>query len=214
MEQAAKTARDTDTALSCPNDGSPLTHVRAATPQGALIMLDQCGCCGGIWFDRWELFQVDAGRVKELGSVDLDHLRCPVGRPRTDALLCPRCGKPLKAFTDPNLPVSVQMLVCGGCEGIWLNHGEVAGYAGFRQQRQTERSEKLATEYEKMLKPYSRKDYWQTVGELGHQLGGQRDTLTGLPLDGTPAQLARIDESLDIFYTVLGTVVRLLFGWL
>lgn len=208
MEQAARKE------LRCPNDGTALKAVQAASRQGAAILLDQCGCCGGIWFDKWELFQVAEGRIRELSQIDLEYLRCPAGQ-RPAETLCPRCGKVLRSYSDPHIPANIQMLICDGCEGFWLNHGEAAGYADFRQGLQQGRaSERLADEYERMLRSNSDKQYWQGLEQFGNELGGQRDTLTGLPLDGSAAQLARIDEAQDIFYTVLGTVARLLFGWL
>lgn len=209
----AQPARSENTALSCPNDGTGLVPVQARSPQGAAIILDQCGCCGGIWFDKWELFRVDAGRVKELAAVDVDSLRCPVGKPVAEPV-CPRCGEALRRFSDPHIPANIQMLICEGCEGFWLNHGEAAGYADFRRERRQQRGERLAKDYEKMLKSHSRQDYYQAIEQFGNALGGQRDTLTGLPLDGSPAQLARIDAAQDAFYTMLGVVARLLFGWL
>ncbi|RJQ45818.1 MAG: hypothetical protein C4534_03895 [Gaiellales bacterium] len=222
MERATKAIRGTGDTLSCPNDGAALAPVRASSRQGAVIMLDQCGCCGGIWFDRWELFQVDAKEVKELAAVDLERLRCPAGK-AAGAPACPRCGQGLRTFTDPQIPASIQMFICDGCEGVWLNHGEAAGYAEFRQQfferrgagQQSPGSRgRLGADYEKMLKASSNREYWQALEQFGHQLGGQRDALTGLPLDGSAAQLARIDEAQDAFYTALGVLARLLFGWL
>jgi hypothetical protein len=106
------------------------------------------------------------------------------------------------------------MLICDECEGFWLNHGEAAGYADYRQALQQQRGERLAEQYEKMLQSHSNKDYWQGLEQLGSQLGGHRDMLTGLPLNGTSAQLANIDAAQDLFYAIMGTVARLLFRWL
>lgn len=197
----------------CPNDGAELQPVRAESRQGVSVILDQCGCCGGIWFDKWELFKVAGEKVKALTEVDRDHLRCPVGKPEARAE-CPRCLSGLRDFHDPHIPGNIQMLICDVCEGFWLNHGEAAGYADFRLQRQQASSEGLAAKYEKMLQSYSNKDYWQGVEQLGQQLGGHRDTLTGLPLNGSTAQLARIDEAQDVFFAIMGILARLLFRWL
>ncbi|MHB1380897.1 MAG: zf-TFIIB domain-containing protein [Thermoleophilia bacterium] len=210
MEQ---TTRSLNASPGCPNDGTALKAVQAASRQGTAILLDQCQCCGGIWFDKWELFQAAGTRIKELAEVDLDNLRCPAGR-RASAPVCPRCGSGLKTFSDPHIPASIQMLICDGCEGFWLNHGEAAGYADFRSQRQQASSERLAEKYEKMLQASSNKEYWQGVERLGQQLGGQRDPLTGLPLSATAGQLDRIDEAQDVFFAIMGTLARLLFRWL
>jgi Zn-finger nucleic acid-binding protein len=199
--------------LQCPKDNAKLDPVKAESRHGSAIVLDQCGCCGGIWFDKWELFQVDESRVKAVMSLDLDSLRCPAGKPETEPE-CPRCHVRLRVFTDPHIPANIQMLICDECEGFWLNHGELAGYADFRLERNVVRDQRLAENYEKMLKSHSKREYWEGMEQFGKQVGGQRDVITGLPLDGTPSELARIDAAQDVFYTVLGTVARLLFGWL
>jgi len=38
--------------------------------------------------------------------------------------------------------------------------------------------------------------------------------LAGLSLQGSPAELERIDQGQDVFFTVLGIAARLLFSWL
>jgi Zn-finger nucleic acid-binding protein len=199
--------------LRCPNDADALLQVQAESRQGSVIMLDQCKCCGGIWFDKWELFQVAETKVRELTDIDLDHLRCPEGKIDGEPQ-CPRCRVELRSFHDPHIPPNIQMLICDECEGFWLNHGEAAGYADYRQALQQQRGERLAKQYEKMLQSHSNKDYWQGLEQFGSQLGGHRDMLTGLPLNGTSAQLANIDAAQDLFYAIMGTVARLLFRWL
>jgi Zn-finger nucleic acid-binding protein len=161
--------------IRCPNDAGALRLVQAESRQGAVIMLDQCDCCGGIWFDKWELFQVSEDIVKELTGVDRDHLRCPEGKLAGEPV-CPRCQAKLRSFRDPHIPENIQMLICDQCEGFWLNHGEAAGYADFRSERlQQARGDKIAGQYEKMLQSHSNKDYWQALERFGNQVGGQRD---------------------------------------
>ena len=220
--------------LRCPNDDGALRPVQAHSRLGAAILLDQCDHCGGVWFDKFELFQLDESEagaidatVKQQGGpaaagsadeaanasrVDTNSLRYPQGS--SDDPACPRCGQPLKIFTDPNIPANIQLLFCDACEGFWVNHGALAGYAQFREQGHKRPDPKLAAEYEKMLQGQSDKQYWQGIEHFGNELGGQRDMLTGLPLDGTPAELEHIDRAQDIFFAVMGTAARLLFGWL
>lgn len=95
-------------------------------------MLDQCDHCGGVWFDRFEFFQVDESDARSLDKVDKASLRFPRGS--NEKPICPRCREPLRAFSDPNIPANIQLLICDACEGFWVNHGDVAGYAEFRER--------------------------------------------------------------------------------
>lgn len=193
----------------CPNDDGCLHPVSARSRLGQPIVLDQCDHCGGIWFDRFELFQVDEKEAAQLDSLDRATLDYPLGEHQEPR--CPKCGQPLNIFTDPNLPANIQILICASCEGLWLNHGALAGYADFRLQGHPAPDPKLAEQYEKMLQDTSDRDKWNTLANLGHELGGPRDMLTGLPLDGTPEQLETIDRALDVAYAFIRTAARLLF---
>ncbi|MHB1361748.1 MAG: hypothetical protein ACYCW5_04005 [Thermoleophilia bacterium] len=103
-----------------------------------------------------------------------------------------------------------------------MNHGALGGYARYREAghgradpAQSAEYEKLADEYEKMLKTQSSKDCRQGMADFGNALGSPRDPLTGLSLENaSPSELERIDRAQDVFFTVLGTAARLLFSWL
>lgn len=116
----------------CPNDDGALRPVQAHSRQGAAVMLDQCDHCGGVWFDRFEFFQVEESDARSLDKVDKASLRFPRGS--NEKPICPRCREPLRAFSDPNIPANIQLLICDACEGFWVNHGDVAGYAEFRER--------------------------------------------------------------------------------
>lgn len=193
----------------CPNDDGNLHQVATHSRLGSPILLDQCDHCGGIWFDKFELFQLDEKEAAGLDSIDKRSLRYPLGA--TEQPLCPRCRSPLRIFHDQNIPGNVQMLMCGQCEGFWLNHGALAGYADFRQARHPAPDPKLAEQYGKMLGASSDADYWRGVENFGKELGARRDLLTGLRLDGSPAELDRIDRAQDAALILIGTIMRLLF---
>ena len=194
----------------CPNDDGYLHQVAAHTRLGAAVLVDQCDRCGGIWFDRFELFQLDEKDAAGLDPVDEQSLRDPQGA--HEQPLCPKCSQPLTTFHDANIPISIQMLYCGACEGFWLNHGALTGYAGFREQRHPAPDPKLAQEYAKMLAATSDADKWNSIAGMGNELGGRRDPLTMLPLDGTPEQLDKIDMAQNAAFAVIRTVARLVFG--
>jgi Zn-finger nucleic acid-binding protein len=199
--------------LNCPNADGILQPVAAHDRQGALLALDQCDHCGGVWFDRYELFKLGEAEAEKIDVIDETRFRQPSGE-HPDPL-CPRCGISLERFRDANIPDNIQMLNCGQCGGFWVNHGEIAAYAEYRIERGRRQVDpKLAAAYEQMLKAESGNNLLKGMGEFGHFIGGPRDFLTGLPLDGTPAQTARIDQAQDFFFAALGVAARLLFWWL
>ena len=128
--------------FDCPNADGKLQLVLAHSRLGAAIPLDQCDHCGSIWFDKFELFQVDEAEARAIdssgkvdagpgdapgesqtgsaGPVDTASLRYPHGA--NDDPLCPRCRKPLRVFTDQNIHGNIQMLMCDACEGFWGHH--------------------------------------------------------------------------------------------
>lgn len=194
----------------CPNDDGVLRRVSALSRLGQTIAIDQCDRCGGIWFDRFELFQVDEKEAVRLDSVDSQTLSYPIGEHKQP--LCPKCGQPLTVFRDPNIPANIQILICSGCEGLWLNHGALAGYADFRAQDHPAPDPKLAAQYEQMLNDSSDAQKWSALANLGYELGGHRDILTGLPLDGSQEQLEKIDKAQAAAFAVIRTGGHLLFG--
>jgi len=106
------------------------------------------------------------------------------------------------------------MLMCEKCEGFWINHGDISGYASYREAGHRRPGPKLAAQYEAMLQARSDKQYWQGIENFGNAAGGSRDMLTGLSLSGSPAELERIDRAQDVFFTMRGIAARLLFSWL
>lgn len=197
----------------CPNADGCLKPVVALDRQGAKIALDQCDNCGGVWFDRYELFRLDEKEAGKIDSVDEARFRQPAGQHPQP--ICPRCGIGLNQFRDANIPENIQLLSCDQCGGFWVNHGALAAYADYRVNRgHNELDPQLAEAYEKMLRSESGQGLLRGLDEFGHSIGGPRDFLTGLPLDGTPAEVARIDKAQDFFFTALGVAARLLFWWL
>lgn len=201
-------------ALKCPNGDGELKQVRAPARLGMELLLDQCGGCGGIWFDRFELFQLNESQAAAIDRVDNSSFRFPAGA--VDEPHCPRCGRALFAFKDPNIPANIQMFICGDCEGIWLNHGLLAEYASFRLERGHQPPDpQKAAEYEAMLAVHQgNMDFWRGMESYGRALSERVDPLTMLPLEGSAADKERIDRAHDAAFTFAGWAMRLLFGWL
>jgi hypothetical protein len=65
-------------AVRCPQCEVPMKPVTARANPGSLIELDQCGQCGGIWCDKWELFPIEADEAAHLELADQELLRLPL----------------------------------------------------------------------------------------------------------------------------------------
>ncbi len=106
--------------MKCPACYSPLTEVQVGK-----LTVDVCHACGGIWFDAFELQQVDE-QEEEPGERLLEIRRDPrvvvdPSRKRS----CPRCPdiKLHRHFFSARKRVQVDQ--CPNCGGYWLDAGEL-----------------------------------------------------------------------------------------
>jgi len=148
----------------CPLCESEMREVSARANPGTLIVLDQCGQCGGIWCDKWELFPIDPDEAQRLDSVDEKLLQDPVKLDQ-GPLYCPRCKDRLQAFRDPLLPADIRLERCRRCDGIWLNRGEFSHYKQFQKKMR----EKLGPKkkIQKLVQAYEDPKNWVTTGTRG-----------------------------------------------
>jgi Zn-finger nucleic acid-binding protein len=116
-----------------------MNAVTARANPGTLIQLDQCGKCGGLWCDKWELFPIDPDEAERVEDIDTALLAAPVKLPQR-ALHCPRCTAPLQECKDPALPAELLFERCLRCEGIWLNRGELISYKAHQRKIQLKKS--------------------------------------------------------------------------
>jgi len=97
--------------MKCPKcKESDLTENKV---KGRAILVDLCRGCKGIWFDRNEL--------ESLLKIAVKSIKIP-SHARKQPFDCPRCRKPLYAFSYPHTMVIVDM--CPQCEGVWLDATE------------------------------------------------------------------------------------------
>lgn len=96
------------------------------TVQCGGVTVDIChGGCGGVWFDAFELQQVDEQEERAgywLVDVERDpHLQVDFQRKRD----CPRCSdvKLKRRYFSPRREVEIDE--CPGCGGCWLDAGEL-----------------------------------------------------------------------------------------
>ncbi len=120
-------------AMKCPNDGTEMVPVKIESHVGQTIVVDQCPECGGIWFDRSELYRARQGEADRIEMVNTDSLRAPSNVAAT--LHCPRDESPLARFEDKYFPTEIVVARCPACDGFWLNRGEFTRYQNLRFDR-------------------------------------------------------------------------------
>lgn len=105
--------------MECPKCDSQMNEKDLRTLQG-LVTYDQCGGCGGLWFDTGE-----AEKLKDTWRPDF----IDSGDPETGKELneirdvdCPRCGKQMDKVSDPKQR-HIQLEVCGE-HGVYMDAGE------------------------------------------------------------------------------------------
>jgi Zn-finger nucleic acid-binding protein len=125
--------------VRCPQCEVPMKPVTARANPGSLIELDQCGQCGGIWCDKWELFPIQADEAARLEPADQELLRAPIPLIKKE-LFCPRCTARMSVVKEPSLGTDVQFQRCFKCESIWLNRGQFTQY---KNQQEKVRSKKM-----------------------------------------------------------------------
>ena len=79
------------------------------------VELDQCGSCGGVWFDGGELERV-VGHALVVQCTQLQYRKCP------------RCDQKMKRGVLGKITVES----CDGCRGFFLDAGELELLAGER----------------------------------------------------------------------------------
>ena len=115
-----------------------MAEVIARAVPGSLIQLDQCGKCGGLWCDKWELFPVDGEEAGRLDPLNEELLRDSIRLPQKN-LYCPRCADELELFADPILPKDIQFRRCRHCDGLWLNRGQFRRYKDYQRNTRLKR---------------------------------------------------------------------------
>lgn len=122
--------------LKCPECAAQMHEVYTEANYGRVIMVDQCKRCGGVWFDRWELYFLTDESLRSLEHVDIAAFIAPnaAARVKKSGHECPRCEKELISFIDPMLPKDTDIKRCAGCHGLWLNRGAIGKYKSRRQE--------------------------------------------------------------------------------
>ena len=112
--------------MKCPACSNQLEQITVGK-----LSVDICkNGCGGIWFDKFELKQVD--EKHESAGESLLHIeRNPdIVIDHSQTRLCPKCGhqEMIKHFMSMKREVEVDE--CPACGGIWLDAGELRQIRG------------------------------------------------------------------------------------
>jgi Mlc titration factor MtfA (ptsG expression regulator)/Zn-finger nucleic acid-binding protein len=126
------------TTMRCPRDGATLK----TQSYEADIQVDVCPSCRGMWLDKGKLEHiqetVERDYSKELAAIPKKSDPSAQARQREGPnLTCPRCGRPMLRKEHPSCS-QVLIDVCAGCEGIWLDQGEIEELEQAYERAQTE----------------------------------------------------------------------------
>ena len=151
--------------VRCPQCEVPMKPVTARANPGSLIELDQCGICGGIWCDKWELFPIQTDEAARLEPANQELLRVPVALVKKE-LFCARCTARMSTVNDPSLGADVQFQRCFKCDAIWLNRGQFTRYKK-QQEKIRIKNLDLKTTAKKLAKTDGDEKSWVVTGTKG-----------------------------------------------
>jgi uncharacterized protein len=197
--------------LLCPNENSEMQQVKVDSHYGQPVILDQCQECGGIWFDRLELYSVKQGQAQNLEALNIEKLR-NLSLIEKSELICPCDHARLIQFVDPYFPKEIIIERCPVCDGLWLNRGQFTKYQNFRQERinkrdQTAADVKLGKDVEYILEQNKNGRVVESLGTLGKFLSTPLDPNTWRPLE--PEKLTEKEEiSLNLILNALTVILR------
>ncbi len=201
----------TDKNLTCPECGNGLKEVYAEANYGRILLLDQCDVCGGIWFDKWELYYLKDAEAKRLDAVNINSLLA--GSPmQKGSGICPRCGGvALLPFQDPNLPADSRINRCARCNGLWLNRGELVKYEEHKNKLKSrlEPAHSASKGAEAVLAVDSQQAKWETAGRLGAALRIRPDNVDAAPIEDTNWDRAELSK--DALFLILQILFKIIF---
>ena len=138
--------------MRCPNDNAEMYQVEVVSHYGGPIFVDQCGKCGGIWFDDSNLFRAKQGEAEKIEALNAELLRTP-SLIENSTLLCPKDQEAMQRFTDKYFPQDIVLVRCPSCHGIWVNRGTFTKYQQFRQKLMPKRKSPQNERLEKSIAP-------------------------------------------------------------
>jgi Zn-finger nucleic acid-binding protein len=197
--------------MKCPNENMEMQQVKVESHYGQIIILDQCPKCGGIWFDKLELYSVKPGQADKIEKLDLEALNTLAEIENPD-LRCPKDNTRLVEFKDPYFPKDIVLIRCTLCDGFWLNRGEFKKYQDYRQKLQ--HRDEIVIDAPAGKDSYGTPVLYQppesedTLGRLARFLSTPVNPYTQLP-EGSSQQSAKENENISTILNVLTIILRL-----
>lgn len=153
----------------CPHCDQIMKKTRTEMVYGMSLILDQCKKCGGIWFDRNELYRVSSDDMLGLPLLDSVIFRQKEFYEK-ELLLCPNDKQTLVRFFDKHFPKNLEIEHCNQCGGFWMNHGEYVEYETYRIKEkdkvQKSYDENFSRNIETLLQTHSKSDGYDALGKI------------------------------------------------
>jgi len=188
-----------------------MTEARAGAHYGRVIVVDQCGTCGGVWFDKWELYSMNAAGLRSLHEVDTDALLAP-NPGSAGSGQCPRCERPLIVYLDTALPKDAEIKRCGACSGLWLNRGDIDRYRNHKETVIDPRAAEFRLAGQETARRLET-ELRNTRATIPVDLSGLASSGPDRPDFSTALDNGRIsakDIAKDVGYLILASLVRLI----
>ena len=190
-------------------------QVQITANYGQPLFLDQCDCCGGIWFDESELYRARQGEADKVDLLDTYILTksTPIVNP---VHCCPKDGTNLICFTDPYFPAGIIVERCPSCNGFWLNRGEFTKFQHARQEslrpkEPTPADKQLQEDVEIILADHYGEANNDVLSRLGKFLTTPLDAKIMLPLNSQDSDddSSNAGNTISAVLNVLTTLLRL-----
>ena len=166
--------------MKCPNCKIEMKLVQISSHYGVKIFADQCGKCGGIWFDEDEHFRAGIKEYKKFKKIDFEKFKKEYKI--NPSPLCPKDGQKLKILEDKYFSTKIEVDYCPKCHGFWFNYGEFKEFQRERRKKigkkkkKTSKEEKFEQEMEAILKSSSVASKYNTIGLIGTTLSKRVDS--------------------------------------
>lgn len=112
----------------CPCCGNLLIPKKVLAHYGRYIEVDQCESCGGIWFDKYELYSLNPDEVEKFSIEKGVNSSCQPS-------YCPNDKNLLRLLKDPIIPKDVIIYYCDQCFGMWLPFDSLKRYKEYQKTR-------------------------------------------------------------------------------
>ena len=198
--------------MFCPNDNGALHHTTVPSHYGQKVIIDQCGDCGGLWFDAFELYKVKPGADELVEDLDSTSLTTPTNIINTP-LRCPRDKTVLSQFDDPRFPGDIILMRCSSCQGFWLNRGEFTRFQQARETLKAPREKSLEDEIldqkvQKLLAAHRAGSSSDVLAKAGAFLSSPVGVSTA-GMSGSGHEFGQNENHLNAILNILTVILRL-----